>query len=190
MKDIEIIKKVNELNKDILTIEDLSKILGVKKKGLRTKISRLTDKDVLQRVGHGLYTVFGKTVIPEEVASQLYSPSYLSLKTVLSKEGIINQIPNEIYLVTPRKTYQTKILNTKINYRKISEDLYFGYYLKNGIPIAYPEKALLDLIYFVTLGKETANFDEMDLDQINKQRLNKLLESFPRKIIKATKKLI
>lgn len=181
MKDIELIKKISKLDKDILTVEDLGKILEVKPSSLRTKISRLTQKEVLQRVGRGLYTVFGQVVIPEEVAPKLYYPSYLSLRTVLSKEGVVNQIPQQVYLITPRKTYQTKILETSIIYRKISKDLFFGYYLDQNIPTAYPEKALLDLIYFVSLGKETSNWNEMDFSRLDKERCYEFLKHFPSK---------
>lgn len=72
---------------------NLVKILPVKEKSLWTIILRLTKKRVLSKVGRGLYSVFDEVVDIEEVAYQLYYHSYLSLTTVLSKEGIIKQIP-------------------------------------------------------------------------------------------------
>lgn len=189
MNDIQLVKKINSLNKDILTIKDLEKILDIEKSGLRTKISRLVSRQVLQRVGTGLYTAFGKAVIPEEVAPNLYCPSYLSLKTVLSKNGVINQIPSRIFLVTSKKTYKTKILKQELCYRQIAKDLFFGFFLEKNVPTAFIEKALLDLIYFVSLGKDTASWDEMDFSSLDRKRFNKFLKRFPEKTKRLAEKI-
>jgi predicted transcriptional regulator of viral defense system len=182
MNNMALISKLQQLDKKLFTVQDLSLLLGGSKKGLRTRIARLRKQGVLQRVGRGLYTGFGQSVDPEQVAVQLYHPSYLSLQTVLSKVGVINQIPYQVYLVTPRKTYQTQILNTEIVYRQIKPALFFGFQLRRGSVIAYPEKALLDLLYFATLGKAHCNWDECDLSRLKRQRWQRFLPKFPQRV--------
>lgn len=184
MNDLEIVKTISAYQKPILSLIDLEKILQTDQKSLRTKIMRLVKRDVLQKVGRGWYGVFGKTVIPEEVAAQLYYPSYISLKTVLSKAGVINQIPTDIFLVTSNKTYQTKLLESRLIFRQIKKELFFGYFLDKGVPIAYPEKALLDLLYFVSYGKDTVSLDELDLKYLNKSRWNKFKRLYPKRVDK------
>jgi len=173
MNELKIIEKIRSFPKKIFTVSDLGKILPFSQKSLPTIISRLKKRGVLNQVARGYYSAYGEIIVPENVACQIYYPSYLSLKTVLSKAGVINQIPKAIYLVTPRKTYQTEIAGVSVIYRRIKEELFFGYYLKDQSLIAYPEKALLDLLYFSSRGLETVNFSEMDWSYLNKKRLKR-----------------
>lgn len=182
MKDLEIIEKIRSFPKKIFSVADLGKILSVKSNSLRTVIMRLKKKGVLNQIARGWYSIFGTVITPEEVASQMYYPSYLSLKTVLSKMGIVNQIPRQIYCVTPRKSYKTTIAGVTVIYRQIKQELYFGYYMENNIAIAYPEKALLDLLYYVSLGRETVSIDELDLSRINKKRWKQFKKIYPEKM--------
>lgn len=182
MRDLELVLKLKNLERKVYTVSDLAKILPVKEKSLRTVIFRLTKRGVLNKIGRGLYTVFDEVVDIEEAACQLYYPSYLSLKTVLSKQGIINQIPQEIQLVTPRKTYKAKIAGVWVSYHQIKKELFFGYYKKNKMFIAYPEKALLDLLYFTLLGKEYFSAKEIDLSKISKARWRRFKKYYPKKV--------
>ena len=137
-----------------------------------------------------MYSNFGKVIIPEEIVSQIYYPSYLSLKTVLSKKGAINQIPRQIYGVTLNKSYRTKINNITLIYRQIKKELFFGFYQKDGQYLAYPEKALLDLLYFVSRGIETVSFSEIDLSRISKKKLLTWSKSYPKSIKKLLRELL
>ena len=193
MNEIKLIEKLSKLEKPIFTLADLQKILPVSSHSLYTTISRLTKRGVLQKISRGVYAPFGKIVIPEEVAPLLYYPSYLSLNTVLSKVGVINQIPQEVLLVTPRKTKTLKISGTKVVYRQIQKKLFFGWHLLKGIPTAYPEKALLDLIYFASRGRAYLPLRELDLSSLDPVRWQKFAPLFPkttqRLISRVTKKL-
>lgn len=182
MKDLDTISKLKNFGKKVYTVSDLAKILAVKDKSLRTVIFRLTKRGVLNKVAKGLYSVFDEVVNPEEIACQIYYPSYLSLKTVLSKSGIINQIPRVIQCVTLRKTYKTKIAGIMVNYHQIKKDLFFGYYQKEGALIAYPEKALLDLLYFSSLGREYFSLREIDISRINKNRWKIFKKRYPKRL--------
>lgn len=182
MKDLKLISKLKSVGKKVYRISELAKILDVKEKSLRTIILRLTKRGVLRRVGRGLYSVFDDMIDPEEIACQLYYPSYISLKTVLSKAGIINQIPRVIQCVTLRKTYKTKVAGIVVSYHQIKKDLFFGYYLKEGALIAYPEKALLDLLYFASLGREYFSPREIDLSKINKKRWKIFKRRYPKRL--------
>jgi len=184
MSDVKIIETIRGFKKNILTVAEIGKILSLNDKSLRTIINRLKKKGVLALVGRGLYSVYGESVIAEEVASILYHPSYLSLKTVLSKAGVYNQIPREIYCVTSRKTYKTKINGIPIIYRQIKKELFFGYYQKKKSLIAYPEKAFLDLLYFVSKGRETVFLEELDISSLNKTKLADFSKKYPKEVKK------
>lgn len=182
MRDLELVSKLKNLGKKLYTVSDLGKILPVKEKSLRTVIMRLTKRGVLNKIARGLYSVFDEAVDIEEAACQLYYPSYLSLKTVLSKQGIINQIPQEVQLITARKSYKIKIAGVLVVYRQIKKELFFGYFKEKRKLIAYPEKALLDLLYFALLGKEYFPAKEIDVSKIDKVRWRKYRRYYPEKI--------
>lgn len=182
MRDLELVFELKNLGKKVYTVSDLAKILAVKDKSLRTVIFRLTKRRVLNRVANGLYSVFGDVIDPEEIACQFYYPSYLSLKTALNRSGIINQIPQAIQCVSLRKSYKTKIAGIVVNYHQIKKDLFFGYYQKEEMLIAYPEKALLDLLYFSSLGREYFSPREIDLSKINKRRWKIFKRRYPKRL--------
>jgi predicted transcriptional regulator of viral defense system len=182
MNDLSVMRRLRQYPKQLFSVRDLQKILGVKPGSLRTVIMRLKQRNVLVSVTQGWYTMFGSTLTPEEAATHIYYPSYISLKTVLSREGIINQIPRPLYLVTVRKTHTIPILGVETIFRQITSPLFFGYHTVNNIPIAYPEKALLDTIYYVSYGRETLDFDDLDVSRLNHKRWNRLKSLFPPRI--------
>lgn len=84
-----------------------------------------------------------------ELAGKIFKPSYVSLETALSREGLIFQYYESIFVVT----YQTKnILCDHQNYefKKIKNSVLtnsLGIIQKNNYAIASKERALLDTLY-------------------------------------------
>ena len=128
MNDLKILEKIKEFPKTLFSVDDLGKILNIKEKSLRTVIYRLSRRGVIRKLGAGWYSIYGTIVTPEQIASQIYHPSYLSLKTILSKDGIINQIPRQIYSISLNKSYKIKINGVFLVYRQIKRELFFGFY--------------------------------------------------------------
>ena len=189
MNDLKILEKIKEFPKTLFTVDDLGKILNIKEKSLRTVIYRLSQRGVIRKLGAGWYSIYGTIVTPEQIASQIYHPSYLSLKTVLSKDGIINQIPRQIYSISLNKSYKIKINGVFLIYRQIKRELFFGFYQKENQYMAYPEKALLDLLYFISRGIETVSFEELDLSRLNRKKLFQWVKLYPSPTKKYLKEL-
>jgi len=186
MKDVEIINKISQYPKEWYSLKELAQILPIKKTSLRTVVARLAKRGVLQKISRGKYAIYGKKILPEVIACQIYYPCYLSLKTVLSRHGVINQIPRQIQLVTSRKSQRVSIMGNEIIYRQIKPGLYWGYFKQS----AYPEKALLDLLYYVSLGKETVSLNELDLARLDRKRLQSFSRKFPPKVKNLVKQLL
>ena len=189
MNDLKILEKIKEFPKTLFSVDDLGKILNIKEKSLRTVIYRLSRRGVIRKLGAGWYSIYGTIVTPEQIASQIYHPSYLSLKTVLSKDGIINQIPRQIYSISLNKSYKIKINGVFLVYRQIKRELFFGFYQKENQYMAYPEKALLDLLYFISRGIETVSFEELDLSRLNRKKLFQWVKLYPSPTKKYLKEL-
>jgi len=175
------LKKLKEIDKSYYTLADLSKIYSGKKESLKVLLSRLTKKKRILRLKRDIYILPENFSQIEKIANQIYFPSYLSFESALSYFGILSQIPYTLTFVTSLKTKKITLLNTPIEYCQIKKELFFGYFLKDGLYIAFPEKALLDILYFVSLGKLKINLKNVDFLRIKKKKLFKYLDKYPLK---------
>lgn len=179
---IDIFKKLKTLEKPYFNIADFEKILGLKKESLYVTLNRLVKSGVLRRLKRGVYEVIFSESRIEEVANQLYWPSYLSFESALSRYGIMDQIPYTLSFATPKKSKKISLAGREIEYRQIKRELFFGYKKEGKILIAEPEKALLDQVYLFSLGKASVNFKEWNFSQLKKEKLLKYLKPYPEKV--------
>jgi len=179
MKVLNFIKKLQNFNRDYFTISDLEKITGLARPSLRVALSRFTERGVLIRLKRGVYVLSDSSFKIEKIANQLYYPSYLSFQSALSYYGILSQLPYTQNFATTKPPKRFTLGETEIEFRQLKKELYFGYVLKDNIYIAEPEKALLDQLYMVSIGKATLTVKELDLRTIKKSVLKKYAEQFP-----------
>jgi len=156
---------------------------------------RLTDWSTAGKVTplrRGLY-VLPKTVRPVEphpfvIANKLVAGSYVSLEMALSYYSLIPEHVAVITNVTTGRPGEWSNEFGRFLYRHIHPRYFFGveYRLlaqKQYAYVAYPEKALLDLIYLRKKGDAPAfiqslrlqNLDQLDLDRLKHfaRRFNK-----------------
>lgn len=182
------IKKLSDVEKEYLSTEDLKKILGQEKPTLYVSLNRMVKEGVLKRLRRGIYQLESKFLNLERVAQETYFPSYLSFESALALYGVISQQPYTLTFATTKKTKKITIDNREVNYRKIKKELFWGYYLKDGIYLAEKEKAFLDLLYLVTRGKSKADLDEIDFKKLSPQKINLYLKEFPSEVGRVIKK--
>jgi len=179
MKGLELLKMLQKINKPFYTIADLEKITGLSRNSLYVALKRWETGEIIERVSQGIYIPMGGNVSLENVAAQIYIPNYLSFESALTKHGILNLIPYTLTFATTRKTKKYTLQKQKIEFRQISPELFFGFEMKNGIYIASPEKAFLDLVYFAARGKATLDIDEVDIKKLSIKSLKELSRKFP-----------
>lgn len=122
------------------------------------------------------------------LSNRIYKPSYISLHTALAFYGMIPEAVTQITGVTSLKTAEFRNDFGFFSYKTIKPELMFGYVLKpfgnRTIQLAYPEKALLDLLYlypFYNTEEELANLrlDENFIEgELNIQRLDEYTAGF------------
>lgn len=178
-KDIELIKKLTGFHKSYFTVADLEKVLGLKRDSLYVTLNRLVKKGVLDRLAKNIYSLFTQAFDIEKIANELYFPSYISFEQALSHYSILSQIPYTVTLATSRPTKKMVIRDVAVEYSHLKKELFFGYTLKNGKYIADREKALLDQLYMVSMGKRGIAIEELDLKDINKELLEEYAKKFP-----------
>lgn len=177
--DIEFIKSLRDFHKSYFTVADLEKVLDLKRDSLYVTLNRLVKSGVLVRLAKNIYSLFTETVDTEKIAGELYFPSYLSFEQALSQYGILSQVPYTQTFVSSRPTKKMSIAGVEVEYSHLKKELFFGFFLKNGKYIAEKEKALLDQLYMVSMGKRSINIEELDLSSLDIGKLTEYAKKFP-----------
>lgn len=125
------------------------------------------NKNKILRLRKGIYA---KTNFdPLELGNKIYTPSYISLETVLKKEGIIFQETSEITLIS-YISRKIKVNNLTFSYRKIKDDILTnkeGIIQINNYFIASKERAFLDALFL---------FKNYHFDNLNPLNFEKIFE--------------
>jgi hypothetical protein len=166
----------------IFTAQDFEKIFQTTATQAKYFLETQTNQGLLTRLKRGVYAL--KTDLPsqEEIANRLYRPSYISFEYALAYWGIMPEMPYTLTSATTKPTRQFTVNEISYAYYSIQEKAYTGYMLINtnrrisekgkiaslnemvqkdlsvgSFLMAEPEKALVDYLYFVALGKRMEN---------------------------------
>lgn len=158
-------------------------LTGMADKTVRQALWRLGRQGVVTHLSGGWYTQTFRPATLDEASSVIVCPSYISLETVLQREGITTQPSVDLTCVTTKPTATRCTPLGRIRYHSIAENLFFGFERRitaNGIWVyeARPEKALLDLIYFGTRTGAGVWLD-FDFNRLNEKRLAEYARRFP-----------
>lgn len=142
-----------------------------------------TKKGLLVRLRRGLYALKDAQPSEEAIANALYQPSYISLEYALAKYGIIPEMPYTVTSVTTKATANFTVKGREFTYTRIKAVAFTGYgpEKNNGrtVFLAEPEKALVDYLYLVSLGKRSLN-DRFYLNRLDKQKIKSYAKLFNR----------
>lgn len=144
-----LIAKLYQSPKTILTIKDIALIWEeTNTVNLLSKIKYYAKQGSLIRLTRGVFAK-SKEYDAKELATSIYTPSYISFETVLREAGIIFQHHDTIFVAGPYPVAK-KIGDYTITFRKLKDSvLYNALGIKNekNYSIATPERAFLDTIY-------------------------------------------
>lgn len=188
--DSKLLDRIRDLKKDYYSISDLTKILDLNRDSLYVTLNRWVKGGWLVRIRQGKYQLKNQIIDGKVIANQEYSPSYLSFESVLAEYGVLNQIPYTLTFATTNMPKKMQISEKNVEFRKLNNKYFFGYQLVDGLYIAYGEKALVDSLYLMSLGRDKLDFDELNLNKLSKIRFLKYLKPFPNKTKKLANKLM
>lgn len=129
--------------KDVVLLWEESDVNFVKK-----KIYRYVKAGKINAVRKGIYSK-DKQYDKYELGTRIYTPSYISLETVLGSAGITFQFYGQIFIIS----YQTKKIECDgqaYSYNKIKDEILTnqaGIESREHYSIASTERALLDVLY-------------------------------------------
>ncbi len=159
---------------------------------LKRRVNYYIKKGELYHIRRGVYAK-DKDYDKLELATKIYTPSYISFETVLVKEGIVFQHYDRIFVAS----YLTRDIvcdNQQYSFRKIMDSIltnHSGIESKGNLFISTKERAFLDTVY---LNKDYHfdNLTVLDWEKVfeflpiykNKRmfrKVNKYFESFKSK---------
>jgi len=168
----DIIKLLQTKRLSLITLNDFGRLFGIdNRQTLYKKMARLEKARIVQKLIKGRYRFLFQPVNDYTLANFLYQPSYISLESALSFYGIITGFPYQVTSVSVKPTKSIDINEKEFKYSQIEKGLFWGYEKKEDFLLAEKEKALLDYLYFGIKGLRNLSFDEMDLSEINKDKL-------------------
>lgn len=114
----------------------------------RVRLNYYVGKGDLYRLRRGLY-VKSKTYEKLELATRIFTPSYVSFETILARDGLIFQYQTQI-TVASYLTRTIDIDNQLYSYKKMKDSVLtnsVGLLHANETSIATKERAFLDTLY-------------------------------------------
>ncbi|EKD94490.1 MAG: hypothetical protein ACD_26C00034G0025 [uncultured bacterium] len=149
MKKGEYLNKLLNSDKSILTSKDIAMIWqDTDKNTFKVRLNYYLKKGDLFKIRRGIYSK-NKNYDRFELATRIFTPSYVSFETVLVKEGLIFQYYERVDVAT-YLTRELKIEDNIFLFRKIKDNVLTnssGVNIINHTSIATRERAFLDTLY-------------------------------------------
>ena len=167
----------------IVTPLQFRRLFDVSSVSAQKFLERYTKKGVFERVKKGFYIYKSQPPSVFLLANKLYEPSYISFDAALSYH---NLIPETVYGVTSATTKPTREFawgQTIFSYRTIKKESFTGYGLvsigEEAVLMADKEKAVVDFLYFVSLGERRSN-DRMKTEGLDREKLKEFAALYQR----------
>ncbi len=172
-----LIAKLYQSPKTILSNKDLALIWQENnEEGLYAKTAYYVKQKALIRLTRGVFAK-NKNYNPKELATSIYTPSYISFETVLREAGVIFQHYDTIFVVSKWPKTMTVDKNT-FTFRKLKDSVLFnstGIVIKDNYSVAITERAFLDMIYLFP------NYYFDNLKSINWERCDEIAKIYNNK---------
>ncbi|EKE22079.1 MAG: hypothetical protein ACD_7C00062G0005 [uncultured bacterium] len=172
--------------KTVFSVKDIVLLWGEPASvAVRVRLSQYAKNKKLIRICRGIYAK-DKNYDRFELATRIYTPSYISFETVLTREGINFQYYGNIF-VASYVTREIEIDKQKLSVVKIKDYVLsntIGITHVNDVAIATKERAFLDRIY-VSKDYHFDHLGALDWDKVFEilpiycnKRMNKKVEEY------------
>lgn len=138
-------------NKTVFSFKDLVLFWEVNKLTAASRVNYYTRHNNLYHIRRGLYAK-DKNYDKYELATKIFTPSYISFETVLGSVGVTFQHYSKIFVAS----YQNKEIECDgqvIAFKRIKDEILTnntGIEIRNNYSIASAERAFLDIVYLNT----------------------------------------
>jgi hypothetical protein len=145
---------------------------------IKRRLNYYVKNGKLYRVRRGIYAK-DRNYDKFELATKIYTPSYISFETVLAQAGVIFQFYPQIFVASYLRR-DLVIDGQKYCYRKIKDPILvelLGLEFKGNYWIASPERAFLDVLYI------NRNYYFDNLSPLNKEKIFEILRIYKNKAL-------
>lgn len=161
----------------VFTLREISLLFPkVPYTNLKKRMSYLATISAIQKLTRGVYAKDQYDI--RELANKLYTPSYISLETVLQPAGVTFQYYECVFTVS-YLTRTVTVGNHTIEYRKMPKDVlvnFQGITQEGNVPIASPERAFLDAVFLY----KNYHFD--NLSTLDWNKIMELKQIYPSRV--------
>lgn len=159
-----------------------------RRQAIQRQLARWERQGYVQQVRRGLYCIAPPyrhvTPHPFLLANRMVKASYVSCESALAWYGLIPEYTPVTMSVTTGRPNAWETSFGRFVFRHVKIDLLFGYTTTEVIAgqqafVAYPEKALLDLIHLTPHGDQLAFLQELrlqNLERLDQERLRHFAE--------------
>ncbi len=123
-------------------------------------LARMVEEKKIQKIRRDFYTLHSD---PFLASAFIMKPSYITSVSALYFHRLITQIPKDVFCCTEKQSSTVKFIS-EIKY--MHTDYFFGFtmlkYEGFSVPVAVPEKAVIDSIGFAPLSLVEEAFDSID----------------------------
>ena len=159
MKKGQYLETILRSPKTVFNYKDVALLWGEpNSQAVRVRLSYYAKQGKLYRIRRGLYAK-DKNYSKFELATRIFTPSYVSFETVLSQEGMIFQFYNQIF-VASYLTREIEVDGQVYSFRRIKDPILtnaVGVEHRNESSVATKERAFLDTLYL----NEDYHFDNL-----------------------------
>lgn len=163
--------------KTIFSTKDAALLWGEEKDStVSVRLNKYVRVGKLIRVHRGLYAK-DKNYDKLELATKIYTPSYISFETVLAKAGVIFQFYGQIFIAS-YVTREVTVGEQLYSYKRVRDSILTnrtGVEAKGNYYIASPERAFLDTVY----SNKDYHFD--NLSSLNWEKVFEILPIYENK---------
>ena len=172
------ILKLYQSKQTVFTSKELFLLFPeIEKNNLKARINYYVKKGMILNPRRAIYVKNDYDFL--EMAAKIFTPAYISLETVLEKEGVIFQHYKTIYVVS-YLTRKIEVENQEIQYRRIKEEILLsrdGLIEKEGYFEAERERAFLDALYLY----KDYYFDNLEI--LDKKKIFRLVTNYHSKVL-------
>ena len=173
-------------SKTVFSVKDIALLWGERAEAaFRVRLSQYVKKGKLIRLRRGIYAK-DKNYDRFELATRIYTPSYVSFETVLTRTGVNFQYYGNIF-VASYVTREIEADGQKISFVKMKDYVLsntIGIEHTNDVATATKERAFLDRIY-VSKDYHFDHLDVLDWDKVfeilpiyRNKRMNKKVDEY------------
>ncbi len=163
---------------------DAAALLGIANAHASTLLARLSRSGHVVRLRRGVWALpdrVERLALPGYVTAPL--PSYVSLQSALYHHGMIEQIPEVIYVASLGRTGRRRTPLGVLSIHHLAPEFFFGFEPagRTGYALATPEKALLDVLYLSPAKSRLfASLPEIELPRgFSRRRAREMIARIP-----------